>query len=123
MMFALEFIGSGGTMRIFISYHSPDRPIALALKRAIEAARPDTRVFLDQSQLRHGYFWQPSLFEAIGQADAFIILVGNALGDWQKVEYYAALDRKVKEDGFLLLPIIIADTSKGSAANLPGLVQ
>jgi hypothetical protein len=45
------------------------------------------------------------------------------LGDWQKFEYYDAHDRKAKDDRFLLLPIIIADKSKGPAANLPGLSQ
>jgi hypothetical protein len=58
-----------------------------------------------------------------GSATAFIILVSNQLGDWQKVEYYEARDRKAKDDDYVLLPIIVADKSKGPAANLPGLAQ
>jgi hypothetical protein len=58
-----------------------------------------------------------------GSATAFIILVSNQLGDWQKVEYYEARDRKAKDDDYVLLPIIVADISKGPAANLPGLAQ
>ena len=49
-----------------------------------------------------------------------MVLVSNRLGDWPKVEYYEARDRKAKDDGFVLLPVIIADRAKGPAANLPG---
>jgi formylglycine-generating enzyme required for sulfatase activity len=111
-------------LRVFLSYHTPDRAVALDLKRAVETALPGVDVFVDQTHLRHGYFWQPALFEAIARTDAFLILVSNQVGDWQKYEFYAAQDRKVKEERtFVLLPVIIADRRKGPAANLPGLTQ
>jgi hypothetical protein len=110
-------------LRVFLSYHSPDRAIALSLKRAIEDSLPGADVFVDPTHLRHGHLWQPRLFDVIGQAQAFLILVSHRAGDWQKFEYYEALDRKVKDDTFILLPIVVADRSKGPAANLPGLPQ
>ena len=110
-------------MRVFLSYHTPDRALALGLKSAIEAALPGADVFVDQTHLRYGHLWQPALFDAITKAQAFVILVSNRLGDWQKVEYYEARDRKAKDDAFVLLPVIIADRAKGPAANLPGLAQ
>src|SRR4029453_14797705 len=109
--------------RVFLSYHTPDRAVALALKQAIEAALPGADVFVDQTHLRHGHLWPPALFEAIARADGFLILVSHRIGDWQKQEYYEARDRKAKEDDFVLLPIIIADRAMGPAANLPGLTQ
>ncbi len=110
-------------LRVFLSYHTPDRAIALALKRAIETALSGADVFVDQTQLRHGHLWQPVLSEAIAKADAFLILVSQRIGDWQKLEYYEARDRKAKTDSFVLLPVLIADRAKGPAANLPGLSQ
>ncbi len=110
-------------MRVFLSYHTPDRAIALALKGALEKALPGTDVFVDQTHLRHGHLWQPALFDAIAKAQAFIVLVSNRIGDWQKVEYYEARDRKAKDDAFVLLPVVVADRAKGPAANLPGLAQ
>jgi hypothetical protein len=110
-------------LRIFLSYHTPDRAVALALKRAIEAALPGADVFVDQTHLRHGHLWQPSLFDAIAKAQAFLILISNRIGDWQKIEYYEARDRKAKDEDFVLLPVIIADRAGGPAANLPGLAQ
>ena len=84
---------------------------------------PGADVFVDQTHLRYGHLWQPALFDAITKAQAFVVLVSNRLGDWQEVEYYEARDRKAKDDGFVLLPVIIADRAKGPAANLPGLAQ
>jgi formylglycine-generating enzyme required for sulfatase activity len=110
-------------LRVFLSYHTPDRTIALSLKSAIEGAFRGADVFVDQTNLRHGHLWQPALYEAIAKAQAFLILVSNRVGDWQKHEYYEAHDRKVRDDAFVLLPVIIADRAKGPAANLPGLTQ
>src|SRR6516164_6800244 len=110
-------------LRIFLSYHTPDRAVALALKQAIETAVPGSDVFVDQTHLRHGHLWQPSLFDAIAKAQVFLILVSNRIGDWQKVEYYEARDRKAKDDHFVLLPVIIANRAMGPAVNLPGLAQ
>src|SRR5262245_25934199 len=110
-------------LRVFLSYHTPDRTIALSLKRAIEDTLRGADVFVDQTHLRYGHLWQPSLFDAIAKAQAFLILISHRAGDWQKFEYYEALDRKVKNDAFVLLPVIIADRAKGPAANLPGLAQ
>ena len=111
-------------MRVFISYHTADLDAAIALKNAIEQAIPGIEIFLDVSSLRFGYNWQPALYEAIEKSDAFVTLVGNRLGNWQTAEYYAAHDKKVNKPGnFILLPIVIADRSRGPAPNLPGLSQ
>jgi TIR domain len=119
----MSALTGGAVMRVFLSFHSPDRECALALKTAIEEAQPSSEVFVDQTGLRYGHLWQPALFDAIAKSTAFIILVSNQLGDWQKVEYYEARDRKVRDDDYVLLPIVIADKAKGPAANLPGLAQ
>lgn len=95
----------------------------MALKSAVESAMPGTKVFVDNDQLRHGHFWQPALLDAIASSDAFLILISNRLGDWQKLEYYEARDRKARDDNYVLLPVIIADRDKGLVANLPGLTQ
>jgi formylglycine-generating enzyme required for sulfatase activity len=110
-------------VRVFLSYHSPDRAIARSLKSAIETAMPDTDVFLDNTHLRHGHFWQPALLDALATSDAFIILLSNHLGEWQRLEYYEAADRKAKEDDFVLLPVIIANRAVGAVPNLPGMNQ
>jgi formylglycine-generating enzyme required for sulfatase activity len=110
-------------VRIFLSHYAPEGAVALALKSAIEQAIPGADVCVDQTQPRAGHLWQPALFDAIANSQAFLILVSNRLGDRQKVEYYEARDRQAKDDAFTLLPIVVADRAKGPAANLPGLAQ
>ncbi len=110
-------------MRIFLSYHTPDRDKARALKTALEATRPDAKVFFDETSLRYGHLWQPALSKHIQECDAFIILVASRAGDWQKFEYYEARDRKTRDDRFILLPVILVDPAREVVANLPGLTQ
>jgi hypothetical protein len=115
---------AGAIVRVFLSYHTSDRRLAEALRTAITAARPSIDVFVDQTHLKYGHFWQPSLFQGIADADAFVILIGNRVGDWQKAEYYEAHDKKIRNPNrFVLLPVIIADTTMGPIPNLPGLTQ
>jgi hypothetical protein len=65
-------------VRVFLSFHSPDRDWALALKAAIEQAQPGSEAFVDQTGLRYGHLWQPALFDAIAKSTAFIILVSKS---------------------------------------------
>ena len=120
-------------MSVFLSFSSKNRDEARALKQAIEKARPDLDVFLDETHLKHGYFWQPTLFKEIDQRDAFILLVGHHIGPWQRQEYYHAFNRKAVEhndaenegveEKFILLPIITIERQKAFQINLPGLPQ
>jgi hypothetical protein len=106
-------------LQVFLSYHTPDRETALALKQALEQRDPGIKMFVDQSGLRAGAFWLPKLGDAIRESDAFVMLVGNRLGDWQKLEYYEALDRKAKQQHFAIIPIICVERPP----NLPFLSQ
>jgi TIR domain len=63
--------------RWFLSYHSPDQALAERLKAAIERKDTGARVFFAPSSLRAGGFWSRTLAEEIGQADVFILLVGE----------------------------------------------
>jgi hypothetical protein len=110
-------------VRVFLSYHTPDEPAARALKGAIEANDPNITVFFAPYNLKLGAFWLPALSEAIAEANAFLIILGKQLGEWQKLEYYEAIDRQAKERrleaSFPLVPIKISDR----APNLPFLSQ
>jgi hypothetical protein len=101
-------------MRVFLSYHSADEASAAALKAAIEAREGQTKVFFAPYALRGGAFWLPRLGEAIAEADAFLLLLGSrGVGEWQKIEYYEALDRRVREPAFPVVPVVTATTAPG----------
>ena len=98
---------------VFLSYHSPDETAALALKAAIEARERASRVFFAPSSLNAGAFWLPRIGTAITEADAFLLLLGNGLGAWQKLEYYEALDRRARDPAFPIVPVVTTATTPG----------
>src|SRR5579863_1741281 len=83
--------------RWFLSYHSPDVALAGRLKAAIEGKDHSSRVFFAPTHLRAGGSWSAQLAQEIADANAFILLVGEAgIGSWQVPEYDEALDKWAK---------------------------
>jgi formylglycine-generating enzyme required for sulfatase activity len=94
--------------RWFLSYHTPEEPLASRLKTAIERKDPDSRVFFAPTHLRAGRSWSAQLASEIEEATAFILLVGDfGLGDWQVYEYDEALDKRVKVPDFPLVMMLL----------------
>ena len=87
-----------------------------SLEEALRRKDPAARIFFAPKCLRPGGLWLPELARAIGEATAFVLLVGEkGIGPWQAMEYYEALDRRVKQPGFPLVLVLL----EGQAA--PGL--
>ena len=107
--------------RWFLSYHSADLALAERLEAMLRRRDADSQVFFAPKNLRAGGYWQPALAEEIAQATAFVLLVGEkGLGPWQVVEYYEALDKRVKAPDF---PIVLMLLDGQSAPGLPFLRQ
>jgi tetratricopeptide (TPR) repeat protein len=109
-----------GKHRVFLSYHTPDHGIARGLADALGRHDPALDVFFDRYDLRAGAFWVPALAEAIGEADAVIVLLGaRSPGPWQRLEYFEALGRKAKGPAFPIVPVVLP----GAFPRLPFLYQ
>lgn len=94
--------------KLFLSYHSPDEPLARGLMDAVRQRDPAADVFFAPSKLRAGGLWSKQLAEALLGATAFVLLVGErGVGDWQVFEYDEALDRSVKSPSFPLIVILL----------------
>jgi hypothetical protein len=53
--------------------------------------------------------WLPELARAIAEASVFVLLIGEkGIGPWQVIEYYEALDRRVKENDFPVVLVLLA---------------
>jgi hypothetical protein len=103
--------------RWFLSYNSPDRPLAERLKAAIERKDAASRVFYAPTSLRAGGAWSAQLAQGIADSTAFILLVGErGIGPWQVLEYDEALDRRVKSPDF---PLIVVLLERQTAPGLP----
>ena len=102
--------------RWFLSYTSQDFALTQALKAALQRKDSDADIFFAPENMRAGGFWKPQLAKEIQESTAFILLIGEKLGDWQVMEYYEALDRRAKEPDY---PIILILSAKRPAPGLP----
>jgi formylglycine-generating enzyme required for sulfatase activity len=107
--------------RWFLSYNSQDLALMQGLEAAITLKDPEAKLFFAPKSLRAGGFWLAELAREIADASAFVMLVGEkGLGPWQVIEYYEALDRRVKQQGF---PIVLVLLDGQPAPGLPFLRQ
>jgi formylglycine-generating enzyme required for sulfatase activity len=91
------------------------------LEASLKRKDADAHIFLAPKSLRVGGFWLPELAKEIAEASVFVLLVGpSGLGPWQVIEYYEALDRRVKQQGF---PVILLLLDGQAAPGLPFLRQ
>lgn len=94
--------------RWFLSYHTPDEPLAARVKAAIERKDSASHVFFAPAHLRAGRSWSAQLADEIAESTAFILLVGeHGLGDWQVYEYDEALDKRVKSADYPLIMMLL----------------
>ena len=92
-----------------------------AFEAALRRKDADARFFFAPKSLRAGGFWLPELAQEIAEATAFILLVGEqGIGPWQAMEYYEALDRRVKQPDF---PVVLLLLEGQPAPGLPFLRQ
>ena len=107
--------------RWFLSYNSQDLGLMETLESALRRKDPEAKVFFAPRSLRVGGFWLPELAREIAEATALVLLVGEkGIGPWQAMEYYEALDRRVKQHDF---PVVLLLLDGQSAPGLPFLRQ
>jgi formylglycine-generating enzyme required for sulfatase activity len=110
-----------GMRRWFLSYNSQDLALMQGLEAALKRKDPEDKIFFAPTSLRAGGFWLPELAKGIAEASVFVLLVGaKGLGPWQVLEYYEALDRRVKQHDF---PVILVLLDGEPAPGLPFLRQ
>src|SRR3984957_20911407 len=107
--------------RWFLSYNSQDLALMKGLEDALRRKDAEAHIFFAPRSLRAGGYWLPELSKEIAEATAFVLLVGEkGLGPWQVIEYYEALDRRVKQHDF---PIVLVSLDGQPAPGLPFLRQ
>src|SRR5215813_2484900 len=107
--------------RWFLSYNSRDSVLTQSLEEALRRKDPTARIYFAPKSLRAGALWLPELARKIADATAFVLLVGEkGIGPWQAMEYYEALDRRVKQPDF---PLVLVLLDGQAAPGLPFLRQ
>jgi hypothetical protein len=94
--------------RWFLSYNSQDLGLIQSLETALRRKDPDAKIFFAPRSLRAGGLWLPVLAREITEATAFLLLVGEkGISPWQAMEYYEALDRRVKHQSFPVVLVLL----------------
>src|SRR5215813_15125092 len=107
--------------RWFLSYNSRDSVLTQSLEEALRRKDPTARIYFAPKSLRAGALWLPELARKIADATAFVLMVGEkGIGPWQAMEYYEALDRRVKQPDF---PLVLVLLDGQAAPGLPFLRQ
>jgi hypothetical protein len=107
--------------RWFLSYNSRDVDLVGQIEAALIRKEPGAKIFFAPKNLRAGGYWLPQLATEITEATAFILFVGeHGIGPWQVLEYYEALDKRVKNPDF---PVMLLLLDGQPAPGLPFLRQ
>src|SRR5262249_8683052 len=107
--------------RWFLSYNSQDVGLMQSLEAALRRKDADAKIFFAPTSLRAGGLWIPELAREIAEATTFVLLVGEkGISPWQAMEYYEALDRRVKHQDF---PVVLLLLDGEPAPGLPFLRQ
>jgi hypothetical protein len=107
--------------RWFLSYNSQDVGLMQSLESALRRKDAGAKIFFAPTSLRAGGLWLPELAREIAEATAFVLLVGKkGVSAWQSMEYYEALDRRVKQPDF---PVVLLLLDGQPAPGLPFLRQ
>ena len=92
-----------------------------SLEEALRRRDPGASTFFAPKSLRAGGLWLPQLAREIAEATAFVLLVGEkGVSSWQAMEYYEAVDRRVKQRDF---PVVVVLLDGQTAPGLPFLRQ
>lgn len=90
---------------VFLSHSSADKPAVeyLAHQLRDEGIEP----FLDKWHLIPGEPWQEALEEALDESRTCAVFIGKAWGSWQHEEMRSALETRVKDGGFRVIPVLL----------------
>ena len=90
----------------FLSYNSQDRPAVEELAGRLRAA--GLALYLEVWEFLPGHEFQPGLAEALIDSKTCIAFLGpSGLGPWQKEEIQVAIDRRVRDPDFHVIPVLL----------------
>lgn len=105
------------TYDVFLSHATPDKPAVEELARKLrdEGLVP----FLDKWNLVPGDPWQEALEDALDQSRTCAVFVGKAFGGWQNEEMRSALETRVGNRSFRVIPVLLPGGREPGKEELP----
>lgn len=104
---------------VFLSHHTNDKPQVEWLAARLED-EAGLKPFLDKWHLVPGQAWQEDLETALSQSASCAVFLGpNGLGAWENEEMRLALDDRVRNKNFRVIPVLLPGAAAKDAATLP----
>ena len=104
---------------VFLSHQSGDKPLVEIIAARLvdeEGLRP----FLDKWHLIPGEPWQEALEDALDQSGNCAVFLGaSGLGSWENEEMRAALDERVRNESFRVIPVLLPGADPKDEKTLP----
>jgi ABC-type multidrug transport system fused ATPase/permease subunit len=103
---------------VFLSHNSADKPAVEEIARRLRDEGIDP--WIDTWQLVPGEKWQPSLEKALAEARASVVFFGpSGIGPWQDEEMRVAIDRRVREPSFRVVPVLLPGARRTRRSLVP----
>ncbi len=104
---------------VLLSHHSGDKPSVEVLARRLED-EAKLKPWLDKWNLVPGEPWQEALEEALDQSRTCAVFIGpKGLGPWHNEEMRSALDQRVRERAFRVIPVLLPGAKTPERGELP----
>jgi hypothetical protein len=104
---------------VFLSHQSGDKPLveSIAMRLVNEQG---LRPFLDKWHLIPGAPWQEALEEALDRSKTCAVFLGpGGLGPWENEEMRAALEERVRNKSFRVIPVLLPGAEPKDEKTLP----
>jgi len=103
---------------VFLSHSSADKPAVEKLAHKLIEAKVNP--FLDKWHLIPGEPWEEALEEALDQSRTCAVFVGpTGLGPWQNEEMRSALEDRVRNKAFRVIPVLLPGSLEPQGEKLP----
>lgn len=104
---------------VFLSHHSSDKPLVEMIAARLED-EAGLKPFLDKWHLVPGEPWAEELETALDQSATCAVFLGpSGLGAWHNEEMRAALDERVGNQSFRVIPILLPGAKPKDNDTLP----
>src|SRR5216684_578993 len=104
---------------VFLSHNNADKDAIESLARRLEDDAK-LRPFLDKWHLIPGNPWQEELEAALQKSLTCAVFIGpNGIGSWEHDEMRVALNRRVKQSGFRVIPVVLPGATIPDPGVLP----
>jgi hypothetical protein len=103
---------------VFLSYNSTDHLAVEEIARRLRAA--DIELWLDAWQVAAGDPVQRALEQALTETRASVVFIGpSGIGPWQEEEMRVAIERRVRESAYRVIPVLLPGALRGKRSAVP----